>query len=376
MPEFWPFIPSQVSEKLQFRTDVRSTQTGEFRDSLHDGVSVYTLDYTGQDVDAAAIENALYNNIAGEWQMPVWAGASRLLGAISINDTAISVDTNADFREGGSLVVYDTAGQYTVEEISSVGTGTVSLAAPISTEWPIGSWVAPVGEFLLPAGQKHSLAPTTTGQTFEFYRTDNEDLSEDLLGEFQGNDLWLDPPNVFERFSGSLSRQLDFIQNGFGAMALEETETYTRWRGTVAFIDTDAASRWRRTKLLHRFRGKDRPFWMPTWKSDLKIAQVEGSSSFTLTVSNFGTTTTGLVGRSVQISVDDQLLHRSITNAVATSDAVTLTLDQSHGITIPASAKVSWLRLLRFDTDAFDMTHRLTGAPFASSFTAPVVEVT
>lgn len=371
----WLFKPNTISERLMFRTDVRSTRSGEVRESLKDGSQVFTLGFNNRDGQASLIQQAILENITGEWSMPLWSNITRSAIGINSGATSIVAETDSDYRVGGQLVIISPDGSYEILEVNAVNPGVIDVTEPVVGDYPEKSIIAPMGEFIIPFGLNQDLTLTRTVMNIEFYRTDPEDLSQDNYPDFEGFDILTDSTVVIGSLSGGLRQKLDFIQNGFGVYALEEIENYVRWRATIGYIDSTYSDRWSRVQFMHRMRGKDRPFWLPTWKNDLKVVASSPAGVSTISVDLITETPSTLVGRKLQIIISGDVIYRTIQSAFISGDSIVLSLDQNHGITITDSAKVSFMRLVRFDTDVFEIRHQIVPHGFVSSFTAPVIEV-
>lgn len=371
----WLFKPNTISERLMFRTDVRSTRSGEVRESLKDGSQVFTLGFNNRDGQASLIQQAILENITGEWSMPLWSNITRSAIGINSGATSIVAETDSDYRVGGQLVIISPDGSYEILEVNAVNPGVIDVTEPVVGDYPEKSIIAPMGEFIIPFGLNQDLTLTRTVMNIEFYRTDPEDLSQDNYPDFEGFDILTDSTVVIGSLSGGLRQKLDFIQNGFGVYALEEIENYVRWRATIGYIDSTYSDRWSRVQFMHRMRGKDRPFWLPTWKNDLKVVASSPAGVSTISVDLITETPSTLVGRKLQIIISGDVIYRTIQSAFISGDSIVLSLDQNHGFTITDSAKVSFMRLVRFDTDVFEIRHQIVPHGFVSSFTAPVIEV-
>lgn len=373
MPNLWPFKPNTLSEILEFGTDVRRTKDGEFRDSLKDGVTKLQLGYTKKDIEAADLEIEFRRNLTGTFYVPLWYDASTLGSALSGGESSLTVDELGDWRDAGRVAIINgDAGE--VLEIASHSGGTLSLTGTVASAWPVGSQIVPVVEAYAPDGLQKSFRVNVTDFNVTFVSIEAADLAADNYSNFGSYDVMSDSPAMISSLDGSVKQLMDFIDDGFGAYALVTDESYDRWRGTVAFAEYTRAARWARRQFLHRVRGKDRPFWLPTFKTDLEVDELGLSGSTNLDCVNSVTTPAQLVGRSIAV-FGPTTSYRSISSVAIVSGQIRITQNTTNGQSIQAGTPISFMNLVRFDTDRFEINHQFTSDGFFSTFSAPVVEV-
>lgn len=382
MPTLWPHVPSEFRETLETFTDVRRTQTGEFRDSLKDPTQIFTLSHSFLDAEAARADGLYRSNPTGTWYVPVWCDATRFVGTITSGATSISVETDADYRAGGKAVVLLSDQVAEVVDVSSASGGTLNLSGGVSRTY-VGTAglpviVAPVRTCYAPAGFDRSDVYGLATMSIRFIATDNTDLAAAIYPTHRTYDVVTDISVVFSALQGGMSQAVDFIDNGFGTYDVETLETYSRARGTLALVDVSYTDRHAQRTWLHRARGRDRPFWISTWKNDLPLRDAVTAVATSIKVQKTTPTLSEMVGRSIQFRLTDgTLIQRQVTGAAAVGgDGTSMFLTISAtGQAVPTSAVVSLLTLVRFDTDQIELTHMNTGDGFLTHFSAPVLEV-
>lgn len=373
----WPFIPTQISETLKYYTDVRMARSAEYRDSLHNATQVLTYSYVSpSSVTQSRLEQTFKNNIAGNWEVPIWHFATEYPSGLAYGETTFLVE-DADFRVGGQALVYEDASNYEVINIETYTGGYLALPADefLSQSYGPGVWIVPLVPAIVPGGMSRSLRIGTVNFGLTFYVTLGEDLAAanyPLRGVY---DIISESPSMVSDLDGGLSQDLDFIDNGFGAFALVTNETYTRWRGTLAFTDVQRSTRWARRQHLDRCRGKDRPFFLPTFQEDLTLNTSATSGATTVSiVATEVVDAASLIGRYVYIERSGVQRVARISN-VGGSGPYTLTLDVATGVSLPAGHKLSFAHLVRYDTDTFDIQTTRSSDGWVSSYSGSVVEV-
>lgn len=139
----WPFVPSTVGEKLIFRTDVRRTRNGEFRDSLSDATQEFTLNYAAADTDASPLEILYRARPYDLWHVPVWPDME-LLNGLASGTTVINVDTDtADYRAGGKACIVKSQTEFELVDVDSVDAGMITLASATTVNFVGEVVVAP-----------------------------------------------------------------------------------------------------------------------------------------------------------------------------------------------------------------------------------------
>lgn len=103
-------------------------------------------------------------------------------------------------------------------------------------------------------------------------------------------------------------------------------------------------------------RGRAVPFWAPTWRPDLPLANAIGSGSANMTIRTIGYSTflfASLARRYVVFLLrDGTKVYRKIIGAVDNANGTeSLTLDSAPGVAIPVSTMVSFLLFCRLAED-------------------------
>lgn len=367
----WPFLPSTIKESLAFKTDVRRAYSAESRDSLRDAVQSLELHSLMLDQEASKALELFRSNPVGSWYVPVWFDMS-IAGTIAAGATSITVDTNADYRVGEKAIIWTDYATFELVDVSAVGTGSITVSAVVGSYTEPA--VAPVRECIATSGLSSIVRPTFREISVPFLSLTAVDLAATTYPTVGGFQVLTDPSVVVQDLAGGISQALSLVDNGFGAFEIIATESYVRPRATVGFLDYLTATRWARRRWLHDMRGRDGAFFLPSWKADLVLTAAAASGDLTITVADVLPSAAAYIGRYIQIDVDGTYVHRQITAASAVAGVATLTIS-APGITVPTSAVLSFLDLVRFDTDQFDMQHDRAVQGFMSSFSAIVVGV-
>jgi hypothetical protein len=367
MPSFWPYPPQSLSETLQFYTDVRGARASETRDSLKDATRMMDISHTLPFRDAEEALELFRSDPLGEWVVPVWPEFSHG-GALILGATTITCDTDASYKVGGYVYIGDgVLSEFRV--VQSIGSGSIVITAGTSRAYT-APMIAPAEQCYAPGGIQTARGFPLIDLAVQWMSLEPADQSDNPFVTHGGFPVVTDPGVLTAPLSGNLSRALQVLDSRFGAYALAETETYTRRRSTLQFMDQ--SGRWSRRQFLHYCRGQDQAFYVPTWQNDLPLQASVSSGDTTIQVKKLTPTAAQLVGRVIQIENAGVLYHRTITAATTLLDVTTLTV--ASGITAGTDAVVSLMTLYRFETDSLTLSHMFTANGLLTSFGAPLVE--
>jgi hypothetical protein len=375
----FPFVPSQIAERLRFYTDVRKTFTREFRDSLHDATQILDYSYRERDASFAQAMEAFGDNAAGEWSVPLWAYMTALDAEVSPSEDTFLVNP-ADYRDGGEVIFWASPDLYEIATVDtySEGSGVLTLVSGgLSNGYPAGSLVAPVLTAISPYGATTQRGINENTLTVQFLVTDPKDLAATRYATSGGFDIVEESPALMGPLEGGIAQALDLIDNGFGKFAIETTENYIRRRDTLVWADHTPQARWDRLQFLHRCRGKDRPFWLPTFKEEVRVLENADAAETVFTIAHDLASHTDLVGK--RLFMKDERAAVGVEAGLVSitgSTSSTITVSPTPGV-VAAQADVycSLAHLMRYDTDQFELSHVRTADGWFTTISAPVVEV-
>lgn len=360
MPVLFDIVPSAVDERLSFQTDVRSAPGGERRDSFRDAMQSLVFRFASTPRTAFQIEARFRSNVLGEWYVPVYPEMSRLAAPLSIGATSITVQPG-DYRAGGKAVIIGAAASEILDVVSYAGT-TLTVDATTAAH-SAGAIVAPLATCVTPEALSVSISYALEVIELGFLRTDNADLALNSYAEIENLPVLTDPSVVVSPLNGSVSRALELIDSAFGAVAITEREEYTRKRAAISFVDRDREVRWSRKRFMHYLRGRDHPFWLPSWRRDLVIAASTTPSTTEVQFEAFGLPAdhAALVGAYLEISEGANVARREILSKSEATGVVRYVLASAVGAAFTAAARVSVLRKMRLDTDEIELINEYVG---------------
>jgi len=242
----------------------------------------------------------------------------------------------------------------------------VTPLGPVSAQ-PI---IAPVRRAIMTAPLSVSRRRQSDGiLSATFTLLDGADLVASVGPQYLGHDVLLDPSLLRQPLQSTLLRAVEYVDNGFGPIAVESARDLVQRGETISLHDYGPAARWARRRWLWSRRGRQRSFWLPTWGWEFKMRAAMTSGGTLLRVAPFADLT-GYVGRHIMLDLPSGPLWREITGAVADGADHRLSI-AAPGVPVPIATPVHWLSHVRLDADRVEIGHNATAS--ATSFT--VVEV-
>ncbi|RWG13741.1 MAG: hypothetical protein EOQ55_24905 [Mesorhizobium sp.] len=312
--------------------------------------------------------------------VPIWWEGIRLAGDVAAADTEISIDTTAgDWRVGGRLIVWQSEDTYALSLITAVAVDKVTLLAPIGADFTTPT-IVPVRVARTVEGFSISRGKLVSDVTARFQVEDNVRLEGDAgYPQYQSIDVLTEPTARVSDISENIVQAGEYQDNGSGLVELERQREYVDYGQSIAFLEEGAAAVWRRRVWLHARKGKQKPFWLPSFNSDLKLMAPIGAADTVITVKR-AALPAGYLGRHVMIELKNGTRYfRQIVAAARVGDTDQVTLNTSLGAAV-SSSQILWfcyLSKVRLDADAATFNFVASGktAPLVATVSVPVMEV-
>jgi hypothetical protein len=380
MPELWAFPAAEaVTEVLEWRTDVLQARAGEQRIALRSlPREIVTLRHRLDALGLARVVDLVRAGFAEEWWVPLWHMAQQPTMDLTQGDLEIPLDTSAaDFQAAGFAAIAVDGGDAVVVEIGAIQPGRMILAEPLVLQVPAMTvaarriTVAPLSAGVLASGVEITRRRQNDGTvSATFLLRDAPDLAPPVLPSYLGYPVQTDPSLTRAPLTASLRRAVEYVDNGFGPVALEPLRDVFERGETITLKAQGPAERWTLRRWLWSLRGRQASFWLPTWGRELQLQAALTSGSAQMRVAPIAELT-AYVGRKILLEMPGGPRFRTITAAVAEGANHRLTISSNLGEPVPVGTKVHFLTLVRSDADRVEIQH---GAA-ANEVTLPVVEV-
>lgn len=374
----WPWMPQTLhNENLEWKTDLLPTFSNEQRLALR-AAPRQDFSYTFQ------LDNAQFSKakaIATQWSqrvygIPVWSELTRL-GPLSQGASILYFDTtNADYRSNDIIIVWESDTKFVAVETLGVLPGQITLKLPLETSYS-NAYVAPMRFVRTYNGVNFKRSPSDViVATSTFSVTQNTDLGSAVgYTQYRSRDVVLEPLMALSDMSEKISRSMDLFDNGSGPILIDVTSGYVRSSKSIVFDTLDRASRWTARKWIHSRRGKQKSFWIPSWNRDLIMLEDVGSAATSITVRPIGYPLYyGVTDIMIEKSNGTRIFARVLSSSVDANGNELLNLSAQVGqaINVVDVAFISFMSLVRFDSDSIRLQHSYSGR---TTTTIPVVEV-
>lgn len=348
----------EMTERISFNTDIRFSFTAEYRDSLRDPKTQIGYRFRVTDARYQAFEETLLANLKADWTVPFWHERTRNLN-LSASQTVISCNTDADYRVGGTAIVWKGCEEYETATIDAVGSGSITLSTGLTSAYT-GAAVMPAHEAYIYDEIERTRANRGLMEyalSFELRTTD--DLAATPWLVFDTYEVLGCSSGYLSSLSGPIRPAVEYFDSGLGPVVIED-DRQDPWRRFAVEISGHA---WDVKRFLHQVRGMDAPFWVKSWGGRLELQSATATDEIIVDATQ---SAANLVGRRVVVNGS----YREILSVVDNGATYTLTLNAS--VTASVGDPVSLLSLVRADTDTFDIQHR---HGFSSLISFPVLEV-
>ncbi|SEN81390.1 hypothetical protein SAMN05216227_10261 [Pseudorhodobacter antarcticus] len=379
-PPLWAFpAATQITEVLEWRTDILSAQAGEQRIALRPRPrEIITLQHRCDALGMARAAELARAGFAADWRVPLWHMALQPTADLAQGATEILFDTTvSDLRAAEFAAIAIDGREAVLVEIASVAADRIFLEEPLGTQLPAPSVaaariaVAPVRQGALAAAIEITRRRQSDSMvTATFLLRDASDLTAPVLPSYLGRPVQTNPSLVRSPLSASFRRAVEYVDNGFGPVVVEPLRDVFERGEAITLKAQGASARWAQRRWLWSLRGRQSSFWLPTWGRELQLRAAMTSGSTLMRVAPVAALA-GYVGRPILLEMPGALRFRTITSAVADGIDHRLTISSSLGEPVPLGTKVHFLTLVRSDADRMEIRH----AAVASEVTLPVVEV-
>lgn len=313
----------------------------------------------------------LANNLVHGWQfrrwaIPLWTEVQQV-GPINSGATNINCTTNVfDIRAGALIMLWESVDKNEIIEVQSVTGSGVVLTRGVSLTF--------TNPILLPVRLCRNLGgigrDTSGFESFllaKFEALDNIRLPEVVPPQYQGHDLYLTESLLLASDSNrhAIKARVDTID--YGPSIPHFTTPWQYARATMPFvaIKEGPAENWAFRQFLHRRAGRLRPFWIPTFENDFeKLPTQSGLVTTAIQVKeNQYSQFTASHRKDIAIELDTGVWEARRINGTSPIDSTsfTIALDTTLNVQAHQIKRISFLDLMRFDTDTININWQGNG---------------
>lgn len=358
-----------VVERLEWLTDVMESHAGvEQRVRLREAPRRH-FEYrvlVGSDRARAHMENRLASWQARVYGLPVWTDAWIATDDIAPGATSLVVPTtNRDFVVGGIVGLVNGL-QSEFAEITAVGTSSIVLNDPISGDWPSGTKIVPVRSARVQNDLGLTYVTDSIAITRPQFQLEDEwpITASSESPDYLGHPVLLTPPNWREDLQGEFGRKWRDLDYLTGRRAVDDLTGLARTRRSHRWLLVGRPAIAAFRSWLAARAGKLKPFWLPSFQSDLKVIAPTGGTDAFLTVENrsYAEGPVTAIGRRdlMIVTTSGGRFYRRITAASELSESSELiAIDNPIGATLLPEQfhQISFMLLVRLDTDNVEIAH-------------------
>ncbi len=371
IPRLWPFAASgEIIEVLEWNTNVLTSRAGEQRIALRSlPREIVTLTHR---VDALVLAKASELARAGfalPWLLPMWHMAQKPTAGLVQGSAEIHMQTELAAFDNPSVgaptlaAIAIDGGPAVQVEIAAIEPNRLILATPLAGELPAPT-VKSTRVAVMPLRAARIAAPieitrrrqndVTVTATFLLQAT--SDLPAPDLPIYQGAMVQTNPSLTRAPLSSSLKQAVEYIDNGFGPVTVVPLHDIFERGETITLKARTPAARHGLRRWLFALRGRQSPFWLPTWGGELQLRTTMTASTTLMRIAPIADLS-AYAGRHIVIETSAGLKFRKINAAVLDGANHRLTLSSSLGVPLVLGAKVHFLTMVRADADRVEVRH-------------------
>lgn len=364
-------------EKLAWNTDViEASDASEQRRQLRAYPRAeweFTFDI--QDSQRRLFENLIYAWGARIWALPIWSDITIMQVELPAASSVIPVATDGtDFHVDGLGILIGPNGLYESVEVETVNADSIEIQRPLVSTWPPGTRLYPARGARMQDPRAFARLHRNYIRGVARFKTEEEiegvELDEDLYRDypvmtFKPN--WRDAPEI------DYARKLISRSFGTGKDEVEDEAEIPlpvhsfRWT-CLTRGDVIQFRRW-----LYARRGRQKAMWLPTFADDLALASVVSPSDTNMVFESCGLVhfAAGNVNRrDIRIEMKNgDVFYRRLSEFTTVNEQLErVTINAIFGEEINPNAveSISWLHLVRLDTDAVEIAWQNAGCTEAA----------
>ena len=265
-----------ITEVLEWQTNVLiSNNANEQRVRVRKAPrQSFGVNYPLPNAELNRAENLIFGWMARRWAVYSFNEATQL-PTILPGTTVLNVDaTVADYRIGGSVVIWESARKASVAQISSLDGGVVTLLRP-TVDTFVNPLIMPMRIGRILNGVKRNSTGYNGSLDVQYQGIDNIAFNPPAPPQYLGEDVYYDASLFSEQgnLSDDIQQRIDKVDYGYGLM-----QTFSPWavpqtQRSYIKIAQGLAEIWALKMWLHRRAGRLRPFWTPTFENNIRLNQ-------------------------------------------------------------------------------------------------------
>ena len=382
----WTFVPDWgdgIVEGLTAATDILQSESGVSQRRKLRGSP--RREFNGamyaEGRERQLLDLALFGWSDRIWSIPIWPDIQLLDAGIAADVDFIPCSTQwLDFRDGG-LAMLRGEDAFTSEtlEILEVLPNGLQLKRNTQLAWPAGSRLYPARSAqLLEEPSLSKLTDRLIEAEVRFLVVEVCDWPKWLPATlYRGRPVWDRRPDDSENLTHAAQRLRSTLDSGFAQPLITDTARRAMQMLGQRHLDLGREARALVRSFIYGMDGRQKVVWVPTHMDDLTLLAPASAVATTIDVANIGYTrfSNGKPGRrDIRIERWDgtTLMRRIIGATEMDGQTERLALDAALGSDLqPADvARISWMNLMRFESDTQNIEHMTDSEGVAAWATA------
>lgn len=369
----WTFVPDWgdgIRERLSASTDIlQSESAASQRRQLR---LAPRREFTGpmyaEGRERQLLDLALFGWSDRVWSMPVWPDIQLLEVGIAADVDFIPCSTqHLDFRDGGLAMLRgeDAFTSETVEILDVLSNG-LQLKRNTQLAWPAGSRLYPArAAQLLDEPSLSKLTDRLVEAEVQFLVVEPCDWPEWLPSTlYRGYPVWDRRPDDTDNLTHAAQRLRSTLDSGFAQPLITDTARRALQMLGQRHLDLGREARALVRSFIYGMRGRQKAVWVPSHMHDLTLVATVSAVATTMDVENIGYTrfSNGKPGRrDIRIELFDGsvFMRRLIGSTELDNQVERVGLDSALGVEVQPHqiARISWMNLMRFESDVQEIEH-------------------
>ena len=369
----WTFVPDWgdgIRERLTASTDIlQSESAASQRRRLR---LAPRREFTGpmyaEGRERQLLDLALFGWSDRVWSMPIWPDIQLLEVGLAADVDFIPCSTqHLDFRNGGLAMLRgeDAFTSETVEILEVLPNG-LQLKRNTQLAWAAGSRLYPArAAQLLDEPSLSKLTDRLFEAEVQFLVVEPCDWPEWLPATlYRGRPVWDRRPDDTDNLTHAAQRLRSTLDSGFAQPLITDTAHRALQMLGQRHLDLGREARALVRSFIYGMRGRQKAVWVPSHMHDLTLVATVSAVATTMDVENIGYTrfSNGKPGRrDIRIELFDGsvFMRRLIGSTELDNQVERVGLDSALGVEVQPHqiARISWMNLMRFESDVQEIEH-------------------
>lgn len=369
----WTFVPDWgdgIRERLTASTDILQSESGasQRRRLRLAPRREFTGPVYAEGRERQLVDLALFGWSDRVWLIPIWPDIQLLEVGIASDVDFIPCSTQyLDFRNGGLAMLRgeDAFTSETVEILEVLSNG-LQLKRNTQLAWPAGARLYPArAAQLLDEPSLSKLTDRLVEAEVQFLVVEPCEWPEWLPSTlYRGRPVWDRRPDDTDNLTHAAQRLRSTLDSGFAQPLITDTARRALQVLGQRHLDLGREARAMVRSFIYGMRGRQQVVWVPSHMADLTLVATISAVATAMDIENIGYTrfSNGKPGRrDIRIELFDGsvFMRRLIGSTELDIQVERVGLDSALGVEVQPHqvARISWMNLMRFESDTQEIEH-------------------